>query len=328
MELATDRERWRAVLTSHVTDDVLWAYAALSFECIPWIGTSTTIDQTIASLAAFRQFPIIEFKLVVCSAPDFERLQNFQIAHPRFSETSFFLGSQALAARDVDAADEQFSRAYSWHPDWPVVTKRLGDLAMQSEDFFRAVQFYDRTLAIVDLPDIELGKLQALSQLDQAGDAITLADSMLTRGMHMGEAHYWKAVNQLQLGDTTAAHTDAIEARRVLADGSSAKLAGRIALQLGQLDGAEEALNDAQRLIPYDCEVKFFLGQIARQRNGSQRASDLLADAGACFDKQQQGVLRDIEQIKRLSHNLDRQRRLVDHRVQQITAITRMASEA
>jgi len=98
---------------------------------------------------------------------------------------------------------------------------------MTAEEFQVARDFYDETLALAPMfPDALLGKLRALTYLTRAEDAMAVADELLAISRYPGDAHYWKAYNELSLERYDAAWLD-IEAAESLAHQQRGAEAGR-----------------------------------------------------------------------------------------------------
>jgi tetratricopeptide (TPR) repeat protein len=128
-------------------------------------------------------------------------------------EINYFLG-QSAARQDLEEADRRLQVALAWRSDWPAALFAAGDAAELGEDFGRAADSFERTLAIVPgNPDAQLGRLRALSYAGQNEAALAAASQLLASGRwHTGEAFYWKAWNETQLARNDAAWSDVHEA--------------------------------------------------------------------------------------------------------------------
>ena len=78
------------------------------------------------------------------------------------------------------------------------------------EEFDQAVDFFDRTLAVVPrYPDALLNKAKALTYAGRYGEALDVVDQLLALpGWLVGDACYWRAVNEVELGRTSEAWDD------------------------------------------------------------------------------------------------------------------------
>ena len=134
-------------------------------------------------------------------------------------------------------------------------------------------------------PDALIGRTIALAQLGRAQDAISTATTVIEGGQWMvGEAYYWRAWNQLRLGNLPMAREDADRALTQMANARVYVLSGVIEWRMRHLDSAER---DFQRAVTIDfgeCEGAFDLG-IVRDELG-HRAESLAAfhQAGQCND--------------------------------------------
>ena len=73
------------------------------------------------------------------------------------------------------------------------------------EEFDEAVEFFDRTLAVVPaFPDALLGKVRALTYLGRHEDALVTVDQLLALERWLvGDARYWRALNERSSRATT-----------------------------------------------------------------------------------------------------------------------------
>jgi tetratricopeptide (TPR) repeat protein len=330
MRLADNRDRWRATLRSHAQNDLLWAYTALSFECVPWIGSTASVAELLSELTTLRAMPILRFRFAICGAGGTDALTALQTAYPRYVEVSYFLADRALRAHELDTAEDQFRAAWAWHPRWPAVTKALADLALASEDFERAAEFFDHTMALVSNGASALGKLQALTYLGKTSEAVTLASEIMRdrEGRVAAEAQRWRAWNELELGEAEQAFEDASAASQELSDGVSARLAGLAAWRLDRLSVAARELTTAEQRDPRDCDASFYRGKVTRESRADAMALEHFTRAAACFERQQQSLREDIGRIREIRTNSDRQQRLVLNREHSIARTRHLRNEA
>jgi tetratricopeptide (TPR) repeat protein len=89
----------------------------------------------------------------------------------------------------------------------------------------------------------------------------------------------WEGVLTEQLGDSTGAATNLEQARQKLADQPVVywMLVGNARLQVGNLDGAEQAAQQALVLAPQDAQVTFLLGSVAEARGNTIQAADFFS---------------------------------------------------
>ena len=189
--------------------------------------------------------------------------------NPRFVEISYYKGLQAVIAGDLDEADAQLERAYTWRPRWASVANSRGNVLMTAEDFERAADFYDRALALVpDHPEALLGKVRALTFAGRYHDALAAIDALLAlERWYIGDARYWRAVNEVQLERHDEAWDDIERAAKLITNADVPKLAGVIAVRRQQWPVARAKFEEAQQRNGADCETSFYLATVlAAQR--------------------------------------------------------------
>src|SRR4029077_2974192 len=93
---------------------------------------------------------------------------------------NYFLALRATLGGKIDEAIDRLEIAYDWKPRWPGVTNSLANTYFTIEEFDRAVDFFDRTLAVLpSFPDALLGKVKALTYLGRYSDALATVDRLL-----------------------------------------------------------------------------------------------------------------------------------------------------
>ena len=154
-----------------------------------------------------------------------------------FSRSAYYMGLEAVIQGDLDEAESQFERAFSWRPRWARVANTLGTVFMTAEDFERAAGFYDRALEVVpDYAEALLGKVRALTFLGRYLEAVAVTDTLLAlERWYIGDARYWRAMNEVQLGQDDAAWDDVERAAKLITNAEVPKLAGIIAVRRQQL---------------------------------------------------------------------------------------------
>jgi tetratricopeptide (TPR) repeat protein len=100
----------------------------------------------------------------------------------------------------------------------------------------------------------------------------------------MGEAYYWRAWNQLRLGNFASARADADLARTQMANARVFVLSGVIEWRMRRLENAERDFQQAVTIDFGECEGAFDLG-IVRDELGRQPESlAAFRQAGQCND--------------------------------------------
>ena len=182
---------------------------------------------------------------------------------PRFVETKYYLGSYdvslLISGQDkLDEADHLFDEAYAWRPEWPALTQSIANIAMTVEEFERAALFYDRTLALEPhAVDALLGKARALTYLGQGVEAIATLDTLLAERWFVGDARYWRALNESELERNDEAWSDIELAAKLLVNAEVPKLAGLIAYRRHELEVSREKFDQSRTRNPRDCETGY-----------------------------------------------------------------------
>src|SRR5204863_446924 len=81
-----------------------------------------------------------------------------------------------------------------------------------------------------------LGRIRALTYLGRNEDAIATTDLLIALGWYVGDARYWRALNESELERNDEAWTDVEAAAKLLVNADVPKLAGLIAYRRHQLD--------------------------------------------------------------------------------------------
>src|SRR5206468_2963383 len=188
----------------------------------------------------------------------------------RFIEANYFLGLRVLAGQlrpgttpgppDLEGADALFRIAYGWRQDWPALTLSIANVALTAEDFARAFEFFDKTLALIPYqPDALMGTIRTLTYLGRHVEAIAAADSLIATNRNPGEGRYWRALNNEQLQQHDEAWNDIERAASALVNADVPKLAGIIAINRHQLDVARQRLELSLSRRRSDCETAYYL---------------------------------------------------------------------
>jgi tetratricopeptide (TPR) repeat protein len=262
LTVSRSQERWATVLRNLMPQDLTASYLWLTLACGTYAYSFPDHDQRESVLAAVASVPLIAYKTATaCGLTSSEPLDTQLAAEPRFAELNYHLGLFALGGQtrrlpDLDGADVRFRAAYEWRQDWPTLTLAIANVAMSAEDFERALDFYNRTLALSpDEPDALAGLIRALTYANRNDEAIAAADRLLALGRNPGEAHYWRAMNLARLKREAEAWADVEEASRSLANADVPKLAGILAINRRDFDVARQRLELALGRRRTDCET-------------------------------------------------------------------------
>ena len=338
---STSQARWTAFLRARMSNDLTAAYLWLSFACgVYGSQVPGAADRSVVVGEAIRA-PLIAFKeITACTRGRADLLQPVVDTEPRFREAHFFAGLAALSgqsrpgaesgAPDVDAADVEFRAAYEWRQDWPSLTILIANTALTAEDFTRALEFYDKALAMMNgHPDALLGKIRALSYLQRYLGAITTADALLATGSNPGEARYWRALNEEQFGRNEEAWVDVEIANDLLKNADVPKLAGIIAIGRGDLAVARQRLELSLMRRPLDCETGHYLEIVLSEQREWERAIQATQATASCFDGEETILRAQLESLRAsTTMPVERRDRQITRRERQIATNARMRAMA
>jgi tetratricopeptide (TPR) repeat protein len=306
-DLDLDRQRrlrvnfdiWPARLREAASTDELAAYMWLAFACSQSVTRDLPIDQLFEPVAALSDAPLIELKRATCRRLDATRLTALVTADPRFKEVAYWLGLIDVGDRKLDSADKHFTDAYAWRPQWPAVTESIANVAMTSEEFQRSLAFYDRTLELEpNAVDALLGRIRALTYLGRQEDAIATADRLIGLRWFVGDARYWRALNESELERNDEAWMDVEAAAKLLINADVPKLAGLIAYRRHELDVSRDRFTLAHTRNANDCETFFYLGIVDAELRDWPPAADILIGAAQCLQENDNNYLKEIDTIE------------------------------
>jgi tetratricopeptide (TPR) repeat protein len=320
-----NRDAWTASLRQRADDEPLEAYLWLGFNCTYAAPRSDDVDALLDAIPSWRDAPLLRFRAASCGGLKVPALEELLEQDPRFVEISYYLGLDAILGGALDKADEQLSRAYTWQPRWPVVTSALASVALTAEDFERAADFYGQTLSLVpDQADAWLGKVRALTYLGRYADALEATDRLLAlQHWYVGDARYWRALNELQLDRLDGAWDDIQQADKLVSNADVPKLAGMIAMRRGDLILARERFELAHARNPADCDTDFDLGAVRSEQRAWEPAIDAF-DAGVrCFAEARQRLEGEIASLRTSTMAPARRDRQIARREQQMAADAR-----
>jgi tetratricopeptide (TPR) repeat protein len=209
-------------------------------------------------------------------------------ANPEFADADYALGRYQVedGTADREAGLRRLRAAAAAFPRSSAISVWIGNTYRSWEEWPAALEAYDAALAVSPKhPDALIGRTIALSQLGRAQEAIATATTVIDGGQWMvGEASYWRAWNQLRLGNLPMARDDADRARTQMSNARVFVLSGVIEWRMRRLENAERDFQQAVTIDFGECEGAFDLG-IVRDELG-RRAESLAAfqQAGQCND--------------------------------------------
>jgi tetratricopeptide (TPR) repeat protein len=308
--------------------DPLSAYAWLAFYCT---HSPNRGDRSAATLlgpvAPLGDAPIVEYRAAICSGPESEPLTALLERQPRYVEITYWLAQVAQGRRQIEDAERLFGIAFKWRPRWPAVTAALGNLYFAFEENERALEFFDRTLALApDHPEALIGRIKALSLLGRSPEAFAAIDAVLggeTRAFP-GEVYYWRAWNDTQTADLDQAWVDIEQAERLWVNSELAKLGGIIAYRRLQLPTAQARFEAAEKLAPDDCETSFYLGNIHAEQRDWPLTRTVFGRTAGCIESARDGLQKEIAAIEASTWDPARKGRQIARREAQIAGAARM----
>jgi hypothetical protein len=153
---------------------------------------------------------------------------------------------------------------------------------------------------------------------------MNVADQLLVLSRYPGDAHYWKAYNELQLERVDAAWDDVEAADKSLINSDVPKLAGIIAINRKQYDVARQKLELSQQRNALDCQTGYYLHLVLTELRVWERAVAVSRGTSSCLDAEIVNTREEIERIKTSEQPEARKTRMIAGREERLTADTRM----
>jgi tetratricopeptide (TPR) repeat protein len=323
LALRVNHDAWRATLREQASASAFGAYVWLAFACAAE-GRDVPLDAIFAPTDAFQDAPLIEFRRGICRGLRPEPMTDLFARNPRFIETKYYLGSYdvslLVSGQDrLDDADRLFSDAYGWRQDWPALTQSIANIAMTVEEFERAALFYDRTLRLEPhAVDALLGKARAQTYTGHSVEAIATLDTLLTERWFVGDARYWRALNESELERNDEAWIDVELAAKLLVNADVPKLAGLIAYRRHELDVSRAKFDESRMRNPKDCETGYYLGVVLAELRAWPRTAEVLIEAGDCLQAAEIAYTKEIAAIRASKDPPERQAKKIARREQYI----------
>ena len=309
--------------------DPLAAYAWLAFYCSHRGREDGSLRTLLAPLPRLSDAPLVTYRASTCSGPESEPLTTLLERQSRYVEITYWLAHVAQGRLQTEEAERLFGIAFKWRPRWPAVAAELGNLYFAFEENERALEFFDRTLALApDHPEGLIGRIKALSLLNRPKEAIAAIDAVLAVETRVfpGELYYWRAWNFTQIQDLDTAWTSIEHANRLWVNSEVSKLGGIIAYRRWQRPMAIDRFRAAQKLAPDDCENSFYLGITHAEQREWPETRTGFEGAAQCIDGARAGLRKEIATIEASKGDPDRKARQVARREAQIEAFAGMLS--
>ena len=320
------RDAWIGRLRGQADEDALSAYLWLAVNCAYQPSAEHAVDQWLTFVPAWRDTPLVALKAATCGIHiDGPSLEHLLERDTRFVEVHYFLSIGPAFTGRIDAAMDHLLQAYDWRHRWPAVTNALGVNYIALDEFDQAIEFFDRTLAIVPHSgDTHLNKAKALAYAGRYTESLEVVDQLLAGNSLIGAARYWRAVNEVELGRNDDAWDDVELADQHLINSEVPKLAGIIAYRRKQLDVSRTKFELSWRRNRIDCETAFYLGIVLGEQGRWERTADVMIETVACFEKAEVTLNEDIASIRASTQSPARQGRQIGKRERQIAANRRM----
>ena len=308
--------------------DPLAAYAWLAFYCShSGSRDDRSLETLMGPLPQLRETPIVRYRVATCSGPESEPLTTLLEQQSRYVEITYWLAQVAQGRRQIEEVERLFGIAFKWRPRWPAVTAAIGNVAFAFEENERALEFFDRTIALApDHPEALIGRIKALSLLGRAKEAFAAIDAVLAAEGRVfpGEVYYWRAWNFTQIQDLDMAWTAIEQANRLWVNSEVSKLGGIIAYRRLQRPAAIERFTAAQKLAPDDCENAYYLGIVYAEQRDWPATKNVFDGAASCLDAARAGLRKEIATIEASNWDPARKMRQIERRETQIAAAARM----
>ena len=319
---------WTEALRLHADGDPLAAFLWLSFNCAYVSGLRQAVGDWLVAAPTWRDTTLLKFKAAICSGYTRSSFDALLEQEPRFVELHYFIGVSAAFSGKIDDAIEHLLSAYAWRQRWPGVTYSLATDYVALEEFDKALEFYDRTLEVLPtFPDALLEKGKTQTYAGRYADAIATLDRLLALERWLvGDARYWRAVNENQLEQLDVAWNDVGLAARLMRNAAVPKLAGIIAYKRHELDVAREKFEESWKVGRDDCETGFYLGIVLGEQSSWDRTAQVLTETTACLEKAEEKTKAEIAAIQVSTDHPERQLRQIRRREQDIAKGRRMTA--
>ena len=300
-------------------------YLATSLEC-----AHDSRPRGTAAPQADAASPILRYRLATCGVAHRPTLEALRTAVPEFVETSFFLGQIAVSTIAEGGAGDPHAlvaEALQRLPRSPAVTFLGASLQHAVADWDRAIELYDRTLALKPVhEDAWAGRTISLTELSRHQEAIDAATRMIDLKLdNVDRAFYWRAWNHHARGALADARADIEDALRRRRSEEILTMAGVIAHDQEDLEAARRDLTEARRMGQgSNCRADWYLGSVLVKQRQWKEAAPTFEAAMTCYAidvKARENAIRSLEdkpgvdavfkqsRIARLKSEIELQRR-------------------
>ena len=277
---------WRRQLQTIPGSIAFRAYLDVSLIC----GLQGAPEREVSlSATEWPQMPALLYRVGTCASSYGRTLATLRAGDDAFVDADLALGRYALedgTNPDQDEALRRFQSALAGFPNSPAIATTLGLLHQAREDWLPALEAFDTALEHSPRHvDAAMGRTVSLSNLGRREEAIESATRLIEGGQwFVGEALYWRAWNELQLDQLTAARADADRARTMVANAPMFVLSGLIDWRLRRLESAEDEFQRALAMDFGQCEAAHYMGVVRAERARLPEATAALTQARQCYD--------------------------------------------
>ena len=279
---------WRDELRAGPASELFRSYLDLALVCA--FGRVNENSQSYTGeLDPVAGVPLYQYAVGICDAAKAPRLRAMRDANPEFVDADYALGRYLLedpSSGDQEGGLRRLETAAAAFPRSPALAVWIGNTHRGWEEWPAALEAYDAALAVSPRhPDALIGRTVALSQLGRAQEAIATATTVIDGGQWMvGEAYYWRAWNQLRLGNLPMAREDADRALTQMANARVFVLSGVIEWRMRRLENAEREFQRAVTIDLGECEGAFDLGIVRDELRQVPQSLAAFRQAGQCND--------------------------------------------
>lgn len=281
-------QSWREELRTGPASELFRSYLDLALVCA-FGRLNENAQSYTGELDPVTGVPLYQYAVGVCDASKAPRLQAMRTANPDFVDADYALGRFLMedpTSGDQEGGLRRLESAAAAFPRSAAMRVWIGNAHRSWEEWPAALEGYDAALALSPRhPDALIGRTIALSQMGRAQDAITTATTVIDGGQWMvGEAYYWRAWNQLRLGNLPMAREDADRARTQMANARVLVLSGVIEWRMRRLENAERDFQQAVTIDFGECEGAFDLGIVRDELRQVPQSLAAFRQAGQCND--------------------------------------------
>ncbi len=265
-------------------------------------------------LDLFPDSTIIKYKLALYLNKDRDLFEAVLEDNSGFQEVYFFLGESAYEGKTLLTAERHFRKAYEIIPKSLSLLVYLAGIHFALEEYDESIGFYEEALHLApEYREALLGKGICLGYMGKHEYAILTLKKLIEMGRYyMGEAYFWLAWNQNELGRIEEAEDNVKKTENYLVgDIGVLALQGIIAYKLGKLDDSETYLKQALTLQKNHCESIYYLAKIDVLREDWENSGIDYEKAALCYRGLEAGLEARIAEIEKSPLSLERKAKMI-----------------